>query len=296
MKNFEIAVVSLVLLASQAFAEEVDGIAARVGSAVILRSDVIMEMSRSGRGREAYEEVRGEIIERELILQAAAEAKLQMQDWVVENRIREIVATAFGDDRNKLIEALAKDKVSYPEWRQRLKDDMIVGAMRWQVVDKSLTASPAAMREEYAKHRERYVSDRRVTVSAILLGPDDADKVPEIDEALKSGTDFAELAKKFSADAKAKDGGQWKDVKPEEVFRPEICEEIAKMPKGTISRWIELDGWRFLLRKDNETGGEVASFAEAYDAIAANVKNDQAKRLYDAWIARLKAAAFIKIY
>ena len=290
------ATVSALLLACAAFAEEIDGIAARVDSSVILRSDVVNEMRRGGLAADKYREVLDEMIERDLILKAAKDSKLQMQDWVVENRVREIVDHAFGGDRNKLMSALAKDQVSYPEWRQRLKDDMIVGAMRWQIVDKNLTASPSQMREEYAAHPKRYMADRRVTVSAILLGPSDAGKTAEIDEALKSGTGFAELAKKYSADAKAKDGGQWKDVKPEEVFRPEICAEIAKMPKGTMSQWIELDGWKFLLRKDDETGGGKSSFAEAYDTIAANVKNDQAKRLYDAWIARLKEAAYIKIY
>ena len=290
------ATASALLLAFAAFAEEIDAIAARVGSSVILRSDVVGEMRRGGLAADKYREVLDEMIERDLILKAANESKLQMQDWVVENRVREIVEHAFGGDRNKLMSALAKDQVSYPEWRQRLKDDMIVGAMRWQVVDKNLAASPSQMREEYAAHPERYMADRRVTVSAILLGPSDAGKTAEIDEALRSGTDFSVLARKYSADAKAKDGGQWKDVKPEDVFRPEICAEIAKMPKGTMSQWIELDGWKFLLRKDDETGGGKSSFAEAYDTIAAKVKNDQAKRLYDAWIARLKEASYIKIY
>ena len=51
-----------------AFAVEVDGIAARVGSSVILKSAVLGEMRRAGVGEEKYAEVRGEMIERELIL------------------------------------------------------------------------------------------------------------------------------------------------------------------------------------------------------------------------------------
>ena len=290
-------VLAAVLFAAfAAVADEIDGIAARVGSSVILRSDVLAEMRRTGAGSDRYGEIREEMIERELILRAAVESKLQMQDWVVENRLREIVDRAFGGDRNKLMEALAKDKVAYPEWRQRIKDDMLVAAMRWQVVDKNIQATPSAMRDEYAAHPERYLADKRVTVSAILLGPGDAAKSGEIDAALKGGTSFAELAKKYSVDAKAGEGGQWKDVKPEEVFRPEICDEIAKMPKGTMSNWIELDGWKFLLRKDNETGGDTMSFADAYDAVAANVKDAEAKRLYEDWVNRLKRAAYIKLY
>ena len=222
------------LTALAAFAVEVDGVAARVGSSVILKSAVLGEMRRAGVGEEKYAEVRGEMIERELILKAAARAKLQMQDWVVENRVREIVTRMFGGDANKFKAALAKDRVTFPEWRQRVKDDMVVSAMRWQTVDKTVSANPADMRREYESHPERYMTGNRVTVSVILIGPGDAGKKSEIEEALKTEP-FAEVAKKYSSDARAKDGGQWKDIKPEDEFRPEVCAEIAKMKKGETS-------------------------------------------------------------
>lgn len=282
-------------VALSAFAVEVDGIAARVGSSVILKSAVLGEMRRAGVGEEKYAEVRGEMIERELILKAAARAKLQMQDWVVENRVREIVSRMFGGDANRFKAALARDRVTFPEWRQRVKDDMVVSAMRWQTVDKTVSANPADMRREYESHPERYMTDSRVTVSAILIGPGDADKKPEIEEALKTEP-FAEVAKKYSSDARAKDGGQWKDIKPEDEFRPEVCAEIAKMKKGETSKWIELDGWNFLVRKDDEKAGSKMTFEEAYDAVAFNVRKAEADRRYREWIDRLKAETYIKIY
>ena len=294
MKKTSSVAVAL-FVAFSAFAVEVDGIAVRVGSSVILKSDVVGEMRRAGVGPDRYAMVRGEMIERELMLKAAATAKLQMQDWVVENRVREIVTTVFGGDMNKFKATLAKDRVTFPEWRQRLKDDMVVAAIRWQMVDKTVSASPADMRKEYEAHPERYASDSRVTVSAILLGPDDVGKKPEIEEALKTEP-FGEVAKKYSSDARAKDGGQWKDVKPEDVFRPEICDEIAKMKKGETSRWVELDGWSFLIRKDDETTGAKMSFEEAYDAVAQNVRKELADKRYRDWINRLKSETYIKVY
>ena len=293
MKKVMTAVALFVAL--YAFAVEVDGIAARVGSSVILKSAVLGEMRRAGVGEEKYAEVRGEMIERELILKAAARAKLQMQDWVVENRVREIVTRMFGGDANKFKAALAKDRVTFPEWRQRVKDDMVVSAMRWQTVDKTVSANPADMRREYESHPERYMTDNRVTVSAILIGPGDADKKPEIEEALKTEP-FAEVAKKYSSDARAKDGGQWKDIKPEDEFRPEVCAEIAKMKKGETSKWIELDGWNFLVRKDDEKAGSKMTFEEAYDDIAQNVRKELADKRYREWIDRLKAETYIKVY
>ena len=294
MKAKYLLVFSL-LTALAAFAVEVDGIAARVGSSVILKSAVLGEMRRAGVGEEKYAEVRGEMIERELILKAAARAKLQMQDWVVENRVREIVTRMFGGDANKFKAALAKDRVTFPEWRQRIKDDMVVAAMRWQTVDKTVSANPADMRKEYESHPERYMTGNRVTVSAILIGPGDADKKSEIEEALKTES-FAEVAKKYSSDARAKDGGQWKDIKPEDEFRPEVCAEIAKMKKGETSKWIELDGWNFLVRKDDEKAGSKMTFEEAYDAVAFNVRKELADKRYREWIDRLKAETYIKVY
>ena len=279
-----------------AAAVEVDGIAAKVDSEVILRSDVMAEMRRAGIADESrYGEVRNQMIERKLILKAARAAKMTIQDWMLENRIREVIDNGFGGDRNKLLEALAEDRIPYTEWRDQIREDLIVSAMRWNTIDKSVNPSPAQMKAEYEAHPERYTTDRRVTVSVILLKPEDAGKRAEIGKALKT-TDFAELAKRYSADPHAKDGGLWKDVKPEEAFKPEVCEEIAKMPRGTVSHWIEIDGWSFLLRKDEDAAAAPIPFADAYERIERNVRRARCKELHAAWIERLKAESYIKVY
>ncbi len=137
------AAVAAVAVAVACHAVEVDGIAAQVDSATILKSEVVAEMRRAGLSADRYGAVLEEMIERKLILKAAKDSKMTIQDWVVENRIRDIITRAFEGDRNRLMETLAQQKVSYPEWRQRLLDDMIVGAMRWQMVDKNVVASPS---------------------------------------------------------------------------------------------------------------------------------------------------------
>ena len=266
-------------------AVEVDGVAATVGTESILRSEVLNELARMGApDGQAYQDVLEEMINRKLILKAARESKMTMQEWVVENRVREIVNKSFGGDRNKLIEALGKQKISYPEWYAKTKDDLVIGAMRWNVVEKNAVASPAAMREEYETHKSRYVKDHRVSVTVILLKPEEVARRDEISKALKEKA-FEDLG-----------GKKYENVKPEDIFKPEVCAEIEKMPKGTISHWIEIDGWSFLLRKDAETTGKALSFDEAYDDIEAAVKAEESRRLYTAWIERLRAETYVKVY
>ena len=268
-----------------AVAVEVDGVVARVGEESILRSEVFGEMQRAGaRDGADYAKFLENMIDRKLILKAARDSKMTMQDWIVENRVREIVARSFGGDRNKLIETLSAQRISYPEWLAKTKEDMIVGAMRWTVVDKNVSASPEAMKREYETHRDRYRQDHKVSVSVILLKPEEKLRREEISAALKTNT-FEQVG------ARA-----YRDIVPEDVFKPEVVEEIAKMPKGTVSHWIEIDGWSFLLRKDGETEGREQTFEDAYDAIEANVKEEDAKRLYQAWIKRLRAETYVKVF
>ena len=284
-KSWRLGVAAAVLLPLAAPAVELDGIAARVGEESILRSDVLNEMQRAGvRDAAEYATFLNQLIDRKLILKAAAASKMTMQDWVVESRVREIVQKAFGGDRNKLIETLSRQKISYPEWLAKTKEDMVVGAMRWNVVDKNVTASPSAMRAEYDAHRDRYVRDHNVSMSVIVLKPEEKLRRDEISAALKTKS-FEDLG-----------GRKYENVKAEDVFKPEVVEEIAKMPKGTVSHWIEIDGWSFLLRKDAETVGKTLSFDEAYDQIEAAVKSEEASRLYNAWIERLRAETYIKVH
>ena len=290
-KFFILASFVLPLAAS---AVEVDGIVATVGSKSILRSEVL-SAAGGARDKARFEAARDALIERELILKAAEAAKVTMQDWVVDDRIRTIVEENFGGVRIRLIEALAQEKLTFADWRQSKKEEMIVSAMCWNTVTKNVAASPSEMSSEYAAHPERYQAGSLVSVSVILLKPEDAGKRAEVEGLVKSDS-FAAAARKYSADTHAKDGGAWKDVDPVAVFKPEICTEIAKLKIGETSPWVDLAGWSFLLRKDKETVARVKSFAEAYDDVKANVIAENSRRLHAAWIDRLKADTFIRIY
>ena len=266
---------------------EVDGIVAKVGDESILRSDVMLEMQRRGLpAGEARATIVNELVDRRLILKAARSSKMTMQEWVVENRIREIVKRSFDGDRNKLLEMLTRQKVTYQEWRAKTKEDMVVGAMRWNVVDKNVTASPSAMKLEYETNKVHYASDRQVSVAVILLKPEEASRRDEISKALaaKEKT-FDELG-----------GKAYKDIRPEEMFKPQVSAAIDALKTGEVSRWIEIDGWSFLLRKDKEVAGRQLTFAEAYDKIEAAVKEAEAKRLYEEWIARLREETYVKVF
>ena len=292
-----------------------DGIAAKVNDAVITSDDVntaIGDMRRAGATitsgtdfKTVYSNTVEFLIERRLILQLAAEKKITFPEWAVDGRIREIVKDKFDGDMNKLNAMLTQIKTPLTEWRNMIRDDMIVTSMRQQFVEKYVVATPADMAREYRENADLYRTEAKTTVSVVLLRPADPGdrKTPpvstrgeEVLARLKKGEPFADLARKFSADSHAKDGGVWKDVNPQEAFRPEIAQAIAPLKVGEVSKLIDLDGWGFIVRKDAETRAKTLSFGEAYDQIERNVKKRLGQEAYKEWIQRLRDAAFIKVY
>ena len=316
MTAMKTALLSLAILACAcARGMALDGLAAKVNDAVITVDDVrtaIGDLRRSGALKVSGEDFKTVysntvefLVERRLILQLAAEKKVTFPEWVVDGRIRDIVKDKFDGDMNKLNAMLAAIKTPLTEWRNMIRDDMIVNAMRQQFVEKYVTATPSDMYREYRENKSLYNMQAKTSVSVILLKPADPGdkKVPsvstrgeEVLARLEKGEAFADLARQFSADSHAKDGGAWKDVNPQEAFRPEIADTIAALKVGEVSKLVDIDGWGFIVRKDAETGAKERSFAEAYEDIERNVKTRLAKEAYREWVQRLREAAFIKIY
>ena len=312
----KLAVVFAVLVSAAASAARLDGIAARVDSNVITVGDVMNELRRNpeaGRRMTAANEEEMEslyraaldsLVERRLVLKAAAVKSVEIPEWVIDNQLREIVHNSFGGDMNRLQEELARSKVPMTEYRNSVKEDILVRGMRQQMIDQFVFASPAAMKKEYESNPQRYRQEGKTSVRVILLKPgSEADGVPslgtrwaQIGEEMASGVSFSDLAIKYSAESHAKDGGLWKDVNPKDEFRPEVAQAIAKLEIGAVSDMIDIGGWGFVVKKESETREKSLSFSEAYDMVAENVRNAAAKKSYDEWIARLKEDAFVKIY
>ena len=317
MRNIQLILIAAIASAA-AQGAVIDGLAAKVDDECITIGDVLAEVRRNPAAREGfvaaahdrarldvlYSKAIDALIDRKLILKAAADKKMDMQEWVVDNRVREIVKENFNGDRNELEAELQKSNTPFEEWRNTIREDLVIAGMRYQMIDKyAQQVSPAAMRKEYDQHRSRYAVEPKTTVSVILLKPaaegqpsvkDRADRI--FGKLAEPNADFAALAREYSSDSHAKDGGVWKDVKPEEAFRQEIADAISRLKVGEHSGLVDLDGWGFIVRKDAETSEKQLSFTEAYDSIVRNVRRDNANKAYEEWMKRLRAEAYIKTY
>lgn len=291
-----------------------DGVAAYVNTEMITIAEVMSEVRRSPwaetapelrekRLRELYTATLDALIDRKLILAAAQKAKMQLQPWAVDNRVREIVANNFEGDQTKLHNLLADRKITFEEWKKNIEEDLMITAMRYQQVEKRVAPTPTEVRAEYEANKGRYQTETATAVSMIILDPPDketdesvASRAEKIAAALKAGTSFASLAMTYSKDAKAANGGSWGKVNPEDVFRKEIVEALNKLKPGETAPVVMLDGYGYIVRKDEQQDARPLTFEEAAPYVESRLRMRQAEKLYKEWITRLRAESYIKVF
>jgi parvulin-like peptidyl-prolyl isomerase len=290
-----------------------DGVAAYVNSEMITIAEVMNEVRRSPwagtaaaknekRLREMYTATLNALVDRKLILASAAKSEMSLQGWAVENRVREIVADNFGGDQMKLHQLLAERKITFEEWKNNLNEDLLITAMRYKNVDSRVNPTPKEIRAEYEANKGRYQTERAVAVSMIILDPPQegeptVDKrAREIEDKLREGVAFAELARLYSKDAKAANGGAWGKVNPEDVFRVEICNMLNRLNPGETSPVIVLDGYGYIVRKEEQQDSRALTFEEAAQYVESNLRMKISEELYKAWMERLRADSYVKLY
>ena len=283
-----------------------DGVAAYVNTEMITIGEVMSEVRRSPwadtapelrekRLRELYTATLNALVDRKLILAAARKSKMELQSWAVDNRIREIVANNFDGDQTKLHNLLADRKIAFEEWKKNIEEDLLITAMRYQQVEKRVAPTPSEVRAEYEANKGRYQTETATAVSMIILDPPEQAgdesveaRAAKVAEALKAGT--------YSRDAKASEGGSWGKVNPEDVFRREIVETLAKLSPGETSPVVVLDGYGYIVRKDEQQDARPLTFEEAAPYVESHLRMRQAEKLYKEWTDRLRAESYIKVF
>jgi parvulin-like peptidyl-prolyl isomerase len=291
-----------------------DGVAAYVNESKITIAEVMNEVrrqpidqvpegEREQRLREMYQLAVVGMIDRRLILDAAKKQKVQLQPWAVNARVREILVNNFDNDEAKLNVVLADRKITKEEWRQTLEQDLLLSAMRYQNVEKRVNVTPGEVRAEYEANKDRYRTESAVSVSMIVLDPPEketdetvATRAATIAAAIKEGKSFADLARKYSKDSKAAMGGSWGKVNPEDVFRKELTEALAKLKAGEVSPLIVLGSYGYILRKDDQQDVRLLTFEEAQSYVESRLKMAKAEQLYKEWITRLRKDSYIRVF
>lgn len=253
------------------------------------------------RVEEAFTNTLEALIERELIVDAFHRMQGTIPDNVVQNRMNEIERTRFNGSRANLLKALEAEALTMDEWRESLRETMIVAFMRNREVEDKVMVSPQAVRDAYELNIENYRLPPQVELRMIALNrgqteEEQAVKMKHADEIrrrLLDGHDFADMARRMSEGAKADVGGYWGWIDPDSR-RQELAEAIRALEPGSISPIVTAGEMLYIIKVEGRRAAAQLPFEEVQDKIYDELRRNQSIQLYNAWIQRLKNNAYIR--
>lgn len=308
-------------------AQVVDGVAAVVNDKVITFSQVRKEVDPiEAQYRELYSGVElvekvkearlnslKSLIERELIIQEFTTKGLFIPDNIIEERVRKITADNYEGDRRALVRTLQAQGVSVSQFKEQLRNQIIIQAMRSRNVSSAVIVSPYQIEQYYQDNVRQFVRPDETKLRVIYMkksffkerrmGADGKEEeydpqrsvIEEILQKIKSGSDFASLAKGYSEGTQKSDGGNLGWVS-ESTLRPELAKVAFKLRPGQNSGVVETaDGFHILMVEDRRRA-TVIPMAEVRERIESTLLQQEKERLQQEWLDGLRSKAFIKMF
>lgn len=300
--------------------ELINGVEVIVGDAIITRKDLqlalqedydTLEQRYRGQPKFLAEKIAQlekdkieELVERQLILQEfkrfAAERNSVIPESYIQSRINEDIRK-YGDRLN-LTKTLQAEGMTFESYRNKIRERIILEVMWHNKVPNDPLISPAKMEKYYVDHQDKFKVEDQVKLRTILLTnrPNDVAYSPkgvatEISAKLDEGVPFEDLAKIYSQDAQAADGGEkgW-------MQRSQLLEELAtaafNLKPGEHSGPIETPRGVFVIQVEEARVSYTKTLVEARDEIENTLRAEEMGRLRKQWIDQLRAKAFIRYF
>ena len=299
--------------------EVIDGIAAVVNNDVITFSQVQelsgpeeQQLRQQFTGAQLIDKVKesrlsalNDLINRQLILQEYKKKDYNIPEYVFEDQVKEIIKDDFGNDRQAFLRTITAQGYTMNKFRDMQKDKVIVQVMRQQEVKGNFQASEQDIQAYYNANKQEFATPDQVKLRMIVLNSDPLDPnsaqntsqmATEIRaKAAKPGADFAGLAKTYSMDGAAENGGDWGWV-DQKTLNEELTKAAFSLGAGQISPVVTIGDSFYILYCEAKKPTSFTPLADVHDQIAKKLEQGQRQKATLRWIDTLREKAFIKVY
>lgn len=302
---------------------EVNGIAAKVNARIITKNQVsfmlapiyaqlVAQFPRRGpeferRFNEARDGVLKELIDRQILLDEFKTMGASIKPHIIDEEVKRQVRELYNGNETKFREELKKSRLTMDGYREMTREKMIVQAMRQQKLADAPPPLPNEVSREYAEIKQnlRDTSKDVISFQKIFIPRVDAENPASSPETqltlaedlagqIGQGKDFAELAKTYSKDAFAEQGGAQNDV-PRIDLAPEFAAIIFDAPEGGLVGPLEDPQGFTLVKVTKKVFGPAPPLEKVRPMVEERVRRKKTSVQYDRWIEGLRKKAMIDI-
>lgn len=302
MKRMVLAFITIFITVAEA--EIIDRIVAVVNDEVITLSELeeatqlYSNLSpKSSVKKQVLEQLINEKLAAQEIKRLGIKASKEEIDGAV-NRILKENSISLEDLKAKL----KAQGMSYPEYRHFLKKQMEKGKLVGLEVESKITILEETLKKYYISNQNQYQGYTEFNLRHILLllpktqqeMEEIRQKRIEIEEFLRQGLPFSEIARRYSQAPTAEESGDLGWIKEKELS-PEIGNIVQSLSIGQVSSFIKTKAGYQLIQIVEKRQVPERSFEEVRNQIYSKLYRQEVERYYEKWLEGLRKKAFVKI-
>lgn len=259
----------------------------------------------------AKKAVLSELIDRELVLSEFETKGYMFPEDQVESEINRRILTIFNGNRKEFLDNLRKSGMTYSEYRDSVRKELTVSAMRASRYDRGIPPTPDEILAEYnaTKHEYRNIMNDSIAYDKIFIpagDPEDPMATAEdqynlavkLRQQLDMGEiSFADAAVQYSRDAHAENGGVWPKMKRSDLAVDFANVVFSAKPGKMIGPLLDPRGFTIVkVRSRHLAPAPSLSNPEVKRQVDDAVRRKQSEKRYREWVERLRDKAVIRQY
>jgi len=300
-------------LSPAAASEIVDRIVANVNGEIILLSDLRQQLallknlqSRAGAGGPdggpSERLLLQSIIDEKIMAHYAKELNVSVKESEVDKAVEDVKSRNNLTD--KTLEAgLREQGATFEQFRERLRNQILIQRISSMEIT-GVSVSMDEAREYYEGHKSEFMKPGQVRAShIILLATENSDperfkqarqRIDDIFRQIRDGADFAEMARRYSEDGSAPNGGDLGWFSRGKMLP--VFEEMAfSLGVGQVGGPVSTQFGFHLIKVTDRKEPVATPFEQVAGAISRRLENDAYQKKQMAWIQRLRDQAYIEI-
>jgi peptidyl-prolyl cis-trans isomerase SurA len=292
----------------------VEDIVARINDQVISKSDydrAQQELDQEGRQQGWSEQqlmeqqrdlLRG-LVDKQLLLSEGKQLDIDADTQLIK-RLDEIRKQNHLDSMDALQKAAESQGVSFEDFKEQIRDNIITSSVISQEVGRHIQISPNEVQNYYNAHQKEFDRPEQERLSEILIptaNPDDAAQVAaaqktadSLEDKLKSGEDFAALAKASSGGPTAAQGGDLGEFKRGQLAK-ELEDKTFDLKDGEYTQPLRTRQGFVILKVAQHTQGGLAPVKDVESQIEEQIGYSKMEPALREYLTKLRDEAYIDI-
>ena len=281
---------ALLLVGLPASAEILDRVVATINDRAIMQSELqeALELYEHQMGQQSF----------------AVKAGIEASDEEINRAIEEVLSRAHISE-DELREALQLDNLSYEEYRDQIRDQLVKAKMIQREIRSRINITDKQIEEYYLDHPDEFRAEEGVVLRHILF-PLPYPPAPEVVDAtvkeasrvrqeILEGKPFPEAARQYSNDPTAGQGG-WLGFFRKGSLSPEMEAGIVDLEEGEVSEPVQTALGIHLLKVEERTTGDIRPLEKVRSSIQEKLYEEAAERQFEEWRKELRKNAHLEVF